>query len=153
MKACFEYKGYLGSAEVSVEDNVLHGKLLYINDVVSYEAQSPQELEQAFKEAVEDYLATCREAGDEPDVPFKGSFNVRVGPEVHRESVLAAEREGLKLNEWVKLACKDRAAKKKNEQHNHLHIHMEKVPEMTSVPVALRSQLNWRSSQNVQTKH
>jgi predicted HicB family RNase H-like nuclease len=67
MKHKFEYQGYYGSAEVSVEDNLLHGHLLFIKDVVSYAAKTPADLEQAFKEAVEDYLATCAELGDALD--------------------------------------------------------------------------------------
>lgn len=105
MKPAFEYKGYLGSAEVSLEDNILHGKLLYITDVISYAADSPKELEAAFRTAVDEYLETCEECGDEPNVPFKGVFNVRLGPELHRACALAAEHAGTSLNDWVKGAC------------------------------------------------
>lgn len=96
-----KYKGYFGSADISVEDNVLHGRLLFIKDVVSYEAETPQELRLAFHEAVDDYLATCAELGDTPDAPFKGTFNVRVGQDRHREAVLAARRRGQSLNDYV----------------------------------------------------
>ena len=95
------YKGYYGSAEVSVEDDVLHGRLLFIKDVVTYEAETPGALMTAFQEAVDDYLATCQEMGETPDVPFKGTFNVRVGPSRHREAALAARRKGQSLNDYV----------------------------------------------------
>lgn len=108
MKPVLEYKGYYGSAEVSTEDDVLFGRLLYIGDVVSFTAQTPKALEAAFRDAVDDYLESCRECGDEPDVPFKGVFNVRLGHDLHRACALSAERSGVKLNEWVRNACQSK---------------------------------------------
>ncbi len=101
MKAAFEYKGYLGSAEVDVENDVLVGKLLFIEDAIGYSAASASRLHDAFVEAVDDYLASCAEDRREPDVPFKGSFNVRVGAERHRRAALAARGSGQTLNEFV----------------------------------------------------
>lgn len=99
MKLCLEYKGYFGSAEISLEDNVLYGKLLHIKDVISYEGATPDALEHAFREAVNDYLATCEACGDAPDKPFKGTFNVRVSPELHRELAVRAVKLETSLNE------------------------------------------------------
>lgn len=119
MKSILEYKGYLGSAEVSLEDNILHGKLMYIRDVVNYAADTPQELYSAFQDAVDDYIQTCLECGDEPNVPFKGVFNVRFPPELHRECAIAALKENVTLNDWVKASCKSRIAHNKTEIHHH----------------------------------
>lgn len=96
-----EYKGYQGSIEASIEDNVLHGKILHINDLVTYESETPAGLMDAFEAQVDDYLEFCREEGVEPDKPYKGSFNVRVGSSIHKRLVLAATREGMSLNETV----------------------------------------------------
>lgn len=95
------YKGYLGSAELSPADGVLFGKLLFIRDLVSYEGENAKELIAAFEAAIDDYLADCEREGREPDVPFKGSFNVRVGPALHRRLALAARERGVSLNEVV----------------------------------------------------
>lgn len=127
MKPKFEYKGYFGSADVSIEDNLLHGRLLFIRDVVNYAADTPKDLEAAFQEAVDDYLATCEECGDAPDIPFKGVFNVRFSPELHKDCALAALRDEVSLNEWVQTACKSRLAHKKAEIHLHNHTHETKV--------------------------
>lgn len=97
-----EYKGYQGSIEVSIEDKVLHGKILHIVDLVTFEAQTPEGLEQAFQEEVDEYLAFCKEEGVEPDKPFKGSFNVRVGPGTHKRLVMAATRANVTLNDTVR---------------------------------------------------
>jgi predicted HicB family RNase H-like nuclease len=96
-----EYKGYIGSAEVDLESGTLFGRLLFIRDVIGYNGSTVTELRQAFESAVDDYLATCAEEGDEPDVPCKGSFNVRVGPDLHKEVALLARKRGVSLNDLV----------------------------------------------------
>ena len=97
----FEYKGYLGSAEVDTEAFVLVGKLLFIKDVIAYSAEDAKGLEAAFREAVDDYLETCADLGRDPEVPCKGTFNVRVSPLVHRDTALAARRKRITLNQFV----------------------------------------------------
>jgi predicted HicB family RNase H-like nuclease len=101
MSAMLEYHGYVGSVACSDEDEVLHGRLEFIRDLVTYEASDAAGLKRAFREAVDDYLALCAEEGREPDVPLKGSFNVRPGRELHRRAVLFARRNGLNLNTVV----------------------------------------------------
>lgn len=100
----FEYNGYVGSIEFSIEDNVLYGKILGIKDLVNYEADTLANLKKEFELAVDDYLETCNEIGKEPEKPFKGSFNVRTGRELHKKAVTTAKERGIKLNELVKIA-------------------------------------------------
>ena len=95
------YKDYAGSAEVSVEDGVLYGKLLGIRDLVTYEADTPAGLKAAFVESVDDYLADCAEEGREPDRPFKGTFNVRIGAALHRQVALEAFARHMSLNDLI----------------------------------------------------
>ena len=94
-----QYKGYLGTVEYSSEDRCLHGKIAYIRDLILYEGDSVTSLEADFQAAVEDYLASCELKGKAPNRPFKGSFNVRTGHELHRAAVLAAGDK--KLNQFV----------------------------------------------------
>jgi predicted HicB family RNase H-like nuclease len=61
MKNTLKYKSYLGTVEYSNEDNCLYGKIIGIDDLVNYEAQSVEELKNNFKESIEDYLTTCKE--------------------------------------------------------------------------------------------
>lgn len=95
------YKGYEGSVEYSAEDNCLFGKVLYIRSLLSYEGQTLDEIRTDFQDAVDDYLELCKEKGWTPEKPFKGSFNVRVSPEVHRGLALAAAKRGESLNKYV----------------------------------------------------
>jgi len=58
-----EYKGYHGSVEIGPDDDVLHGKLLFIQPLITYEGETLQKLRSAFKEAVESYVSDCTAAG------------------------------------------------------------------------------------------
>ena len=84
MSNLIEHKGYYGTVEFSSGDNVLYGKVLGIDGLISYEGNSVQELMSDFIEAVEDYLKMCADEGIEPQRTYRGKFNVRVSPELHR---------------------------------------------------------------------
>ena len=104
MKELLRYKGFIGSIEISIEDDCLHGKLLFINDLITYEARTPNRLQAEFESAVEDYLATCKELGRSPDKPFKGTFNIRVGSELHQKLARHAALKHASINDIVKQA-------------------------------------------------
>ena len=106
MKEMLEHKGYLGSVNYSDEDELLHGRLEFICDLVTYEGADAKSLKAAFRQAVDDYLAFCRQEGREPDVPLEGGFHVRPGRELHRRAVLHAKREGVDLDVVVSEALR-----------------------------------------------
>ncbi len=99
-----KYKGYLGTVEPDFENNILYGKLAFISDLVTYEATTLSELEQEFKTSVDLYLQACVEDGKKPDTPFKGVFNVRLDPDLHRRVAEMALDEDLSLNAFVNKA-------------------------------------------------
>lgn len=132
--AVFEYQGYLGSAEVDREDNVLTGRLLFMRDVIAYSASTPAELETAFHQVVDEYLEACVGLGDEPDTPCKGTFNVRIGPERHREAALAARRRDVSLNDFVGVAIDAAIA----DQRPVTHLHKHEVKVFVSQPPVAR---------------
>ena len=103
------YKGYIGSIEPQLETNSLYGKVLYIRDLITYESKTVQELDTEFKASIDDYLDSCSELGKSPDKPFKGSFNIRTGPELHRKAALAAK--GRSLNAFVCEAIQEKVEK------------------------------------------
>lgn len=98
MSTLLEFKGYFGSVEFSEPDEVFHGKLEFIRDLVTYEATDAKGLKTAFREAVDDYLDLCAQEGRKPDTPLKGSFNVRPGRDLHRRAMIAARQRGMSLN-------------------------------------------------------
>jgi predicted HicB family RNase H-like nuclease len=104
MSQTLQYKGYDGSVEYSAEDRLLHGQLLGIRDAIIYEGADVDGLETNFRAAVDEYLAFCAEEGKIPDQPFKGSFNIRVGSDLHKRAALFAQQNNQKLNAVVSQA-------------------------------------------------
>jgi len=106
-----EYKGYTGSIEYSKEDDLLYGKVLGIQGLISYEGKTGQELEADFKEAIDTYITDCKQNGIAPEKPFKGSFNVRVSPVLHQKAALLAMEEKMSLNNFVAESIRERIFK------------------------------------------
>jgi len=107
MKDMLNHKGFFGSIHYNQEDRVFYGKIEFIRSLISYEGKDADSLESAFLEAVEDYLVTCLELGREPEKPFKGSFNVRIPPELHERVAIAAAQHGVSLNRFIADALKE----------------------------------------------
>ena len=102
MNNIMQYGGYVGSVEFSENDNVLFGKVQGIRSLISYEGTSVQELIDDFHGAVDDYLALCAEEGIEPEVPYKGSVNIRFKtPETHRRAAIYAMTHDQSLNSFI----------------------------------------------------
>ncbi len=104
MKDVMTYKGYFATVRYSAESEVFHGKIEAIDDLVSFEGQSVQELKKAFHESVDEYLELCKREGKEPNKTVKGAFNVRIGSELHLRALQEASKEGVSLNNFVKKA-------------------------------------------------
>jgi len=103
MNDIIKHKDYSATVHFSTEDEVFYGNILGINDLVTFEGQSVRDLKKAFKDAIEDYIQTCKELNKTPEKTFKGSFNVRVSPHLHREaSFVALQKKNVTLNEFVK---------------------------------------------------
>ena len=95
------YKGYLARVEYDDEDGIFTGRLAGIRDGVGFHADTVEGLRAAFREAVEDYLATYAKLGREPQRAYSGQMMFRVNPDVHRRAVVAAELAGKSLNAWA----------------------------------------------------
>jgi predicted HicB family RNase H-like nuclease len=106
MNNLIEHKGYYGTVEFSAEDNILYGKVLGINGLISYEGNCVQSLKLDFIEAVDGYLKICLENNVEPQRAYKGKFNVRVSPELHKTLTLYAASHGQTLNSTVEEAIR-----------------------------------------------
>ncbi|MEO8161302.1 MAG: type II toxin-antitoxin system HicB family antitoxin [Arenimonas sp.] len=98
------YKGYEGTTEIDMQRDCCFGRLLFVADLVTYEARTPAELRKEFEAAVDDYLETCATVGKLPVKPCSGVFQVRVTPQLHRDAVLRAIRDGVALNAVVSQA-------------------------------------------------
>ncbi len=101
MKNLMEYKGYLGSVNYNDEDKIFYGRVEYIRSLISYEGYDVESLQNSFHEAVEDYLELAHTQNIEPEQPFKGSFNIRTGSDLHRRVAIVAKQKGINLNRLV----------------------------------------------------
>lgn len=96
-----KYKGYTGHVEYDDEAKIFHGEVLGIKDVVTFQGTTVDEIEKAFKDSIDDYLAFCAERAEEPDRPFSGKFNLRIPPELHAKLSIAAQLQGESLNNYI----------------------------------------------------
>ena len=101
MSNTMEYKGYVGSVEFSETDGVFFGKVLGIRALISYEGTTAQGLIEDFHSAVDDYLDLCNAESREPEKAYKGSFNVRISPELHKQAAISAAAQQISLNSLV----------------------------------------------------
>lgn len=137
-----KYKSFSGSVDFSLEDSILFGKIECINDLITYEAENISAIETAFHEAVDDYLETCELLNKEPEKPMSGSFNVRIGPDLHKEAYLSAKNDNLTLNEFIKDAVSEKLNKKQQELHMHIHIPKKDNDQKTYTSSFLSNQLD-----------
>ena len=95
------YKGYTGKVNYDDEARIFHGEILDTRDVITFQGRSVEDIEQAFRESVDDYLEFCQERGEQPDKPFSGKFVLRMSPKLHHKLFIKASRSGKSLNRWV----------------------------------------------------
>ena len=107
MKDHMKYKDYYGSVHYNDEDAVFYGKIEGIKSLVSYEGVDVKSLRTAFRESVDDYLESCKALNKEPEKPFKGSFNIRVGNKLHRQVMEYSWAHDKKLNVIAKEAISE----------------------------------------------
>lgn len=95
------HKGYTGRVEFDDEAGIFHGEVIDLKDVITFQGRSVEELEQAFRDSIDDYMDFCAERNEEPDKPFTGKLTLQLRPELHRRVYVRALREGKSLDEWI----------------------------------------------------
>lgn len=101
MNNILEYKGYMTKVEYDSESNILYGKIEGINDLVNFECESIKDVEKEFHSAVDDYLEFCKENNKEPDKDYRGLFNVRIKPYLHKKLAIEAFKTNNTLNSLI----------------------------------------------------
>ena len=96
-----EYKGYIGKVEFDDDADIFHGEVINLRDVITFQGDSVEEIRQAFRDSVDDYLAFCAERNEEPEKPFSGKFVVRIPPDLHRKIYTQAKSSNKSLNKLV----------------------------------------------------
>ncbi len=101
MSSMMEYKGYHAKIEYDADDGILIGKVFGICDTVIFDGETVKEIEDVFHQAIDDYIQHCAEIGKEPDKEFRGSFNVRIPPDMHKRLSLLADDNEQSINQIV----------------------------------------------------
>ena len=95
------YRGYTARMEFDPDDKIIVGRVLDIDDIITFHGTSVAEFESALHSAVDGYLAACEQLGQAPDKPASGKMMLRVDPAVHAAAVKASARSGQSLNKWA----------------------------------------------------
>jgi predicted HicB family RNase H-like nuclease len=96
-----KYKGYSGHVEYDEKAKLFHGEVLDTRDVITFQGTSVDEIEQSFRDSIDDYLDFCRDRGEEPDKPFSGKLVLRMSPELHHKVFIKAVKSGKSVNKWI----------------------------------------------------
>ena len=96
-----KYKGYYGVVQYDDEAKIFHGEVVNTRTVITFQGTTVDEIEQAFRDSVDDYLDWCKERGKEPEKPFSGKFVLRIPPELHRQLNLKAKLNNASLNSFI----------------------------------------------------
>ena len=96
-----EYKGYIGKVEIDDDAGILHGEVINVRDVITFEGESVDEVQKAFRDSVDDYLDFCAKRKESPEKPFSGKFVIRLPADLHRKAYIQAKLEDKSLNGWV----------------------------------------------------
>lgn len=99
-----KYKGYQGSIEYSKEDNCMYGKVLGIDDCITYEGVDKNALKGDFEGAIDMYLESCKARGVQPCKPYSGTVSFHLSPDDHSAIAAKAARAGMTLSGYIRHA-------------------------------------------------
>ncbi len=104
MKNALIFKGFIGTVSFSSDDRIFYGKIEGIDDLVTFEGSTVEELESAFRYMVDQHIEDCEKEGKSAEKSYKGVFNVRISPKLHKKASHAAIKKGITLNQMIKQA-------------------------------------------------
>ena len=113
MKNLMKYKDYFGSIEFDEESLIFFGKVQYIRSLISYEGETAKEILTSFHEAIDDYLEACEAKNITPEKSFKGSFNIRIGSDLHEKVTIEANNLNTSVNDFIKTAINHELSSKR----------------------------------------
>ena len=97
----FEKVHVLIACEFSEEDEMFFGRVLGIRSLISYEGDNAKDLIADFHNSVDEYLKWCEDEGRKPEKAYKGSFNIRISPKLHKQLVICAMSHDMTLNGYI----------------------------------------------------
>ncbi len=106
MKDVLKYKGFIGSVHYAADDRVFYGKVEGINDLISFEGSSVDDLEEGFKYMVDEHIKDCEKKKTPIEKSYKGNLNIRLSPDLHKKAAYNATLKGISLNQYINDAIK-----------------------------------------------
>ena len=110
MKDVMKYKGFIGSVHYASEDRIFYGKIEGINDLITFEGSSVDELEEGFKYMVDEHIKDCIKENIPLEKSYKGNLNIRLSPDLHKKAAYNAALKGVTLNQYINNAIKQEIA-------------------------------------------
>ncbi len=101
MKNVMNYKGYIARIEFDPRDNIFVGKVLGIEDNITFHGTTVKELRADLEAAINHYIVDCKATGHKPFKPASGKLMLRVSPETHAKALTMAKASGKSLNQWA----------------------------------------------------
>lgn len=111
MNDILKHEGFMGTVHFSSEDECFYGKIVGIDDLITFEGQDVESLKNAFMDAVTDYKAICEKSNKPLHKSYKGSFNVRISPELHKKAVHKSIMLGISLNQLIQKAIEEEVSR------------------------------------------
>ena len=101
MKNVITHRGYIGRIEFDSRDNIFTGKVLGIEDSITFHGTTVKKLRADFEAAVNHYISDCATMGRKPFKPASGKLMLRISPETHAKALTIAKASGKSLNQWA----------------------------------------------------
>ncbi len=96
-----KYKEYIGQVSYDSEAKLFHGEVIGLKDVITFQGTTAREIEKAFKDSIDDYLAWCKERGEKPEKTYSENIRVRMAPDLHADLAFQAAKQGISLNDII----------------------------------------------------
>lgn len=96
-----KYKGYSGFVIYDDEARLFHGEVAGLKAVITFQGTTVNEIEQAFKDSIDDYLEWCSERGVEPEKAYSGKFSLRMPPDLYIKIATQAAQHGMSINTYI----------------------------------------------------
>ncbi len=98
-----KYKGYTGQVAYDDEAKTFFGSVINLRrDLITFQGESVQELEESFKVAVDDYLEWVEECGEEPEKPCTvEEVSLQIPKKLYTKLASFAQDVGISLEKYV----------------------------------------------------
>lgn len=98
-----EHRGYFSEIKYDAKEKVYRGRALCLkDDVITAQGATIEELEEAFKREIDNYLFTCKIMDEKPVRAFSGSIKLQVPPILHLRLSQTAAKQGISMNALIR---------------------------------------------------